>query len=301
MRRARIPADVDREDRVLAGLSGRQVAILGGAALALWAIYVATRGHLPAIAFGALAAPVAGTAAAFALGRADGLSLDRLARAAFRQARAPRRLVQAPEGLQSPGIGTTGSRTGQRVGPLPALVRSISADGLVDLGPDGKRQLCRASAVSFALRSEAEQEALLAAFGRFLNGLSSPVEIAVSAKRASLGTLADAVEGAAPALPDPGLEAAAREHAEFLRDLDETGGFYVGEILLVLSALAGAGAADQLGRQLDEARSALTGAGVRLESLSGGDVTRTLAVAADPTAPPPPVGSAPSGVVRRKR
>jgi hypothetical protein len=301
VRRARIPADIEREDRVLVGLSGRQVAILGGAALALWALYVATRGHLPAIAFGAVAAPVVGAAAAFALGRADGLSLDRLARAAFRQARAPRRLVQAPDGLQSRGGRAARSRTGQGVGPLQALVRSISPDGLVDLGADGLRQLCRASAVSFALRSEAEQEALLAAFGRFLNGLSSPVEIAVSANRAPLGTLAAAVEDAAPALPDPGLEEAAREHAGFLRDLDETGGFYVGEVLLVLSALGRAGAGDQLGCQFDEARSALAGAGVQIVALSGDDVTRTLAVAADPTAAPPPVGSASSGVVRRKR
>jgi len=42
---------------------------------------------------------------------------------------------------------------------------------------------------------------------------------------------------------------------EFLRNSRrDKRGFYVARLLLVLSALAGAGAGDQLGRQLDEAR-----------------------------------------------
>lgn len=301
MRRARIPADVEREDRLLAGLSARQVAILGTTALVLWAVYRATRGHLPPVVFGALAAPVAGAAAAFALGRADGLSLDRLARAALRQARAPRRLVQAPEGLPAAAGRVAASRTRPRIGGLPALVRSVSPDGVVDLGGDGERLICRASAVSFALRSDPEQEALLAAFGRFLNGLSAPAEIVVGAKRAELGRLAVAIEEAAPSLPDPGLEEAARQHAAFLRQLDETGGFYCGEVLLVASAPSGGGATDQLARQVDEAASALAGAGVQVAALSGEEVTRTLALAADPTGHEAPAGSARGGVVRRKR
>lgn len=130
MRRARIPADIEREDRLLAGLSARQIAILGATALVLWAIYVSTRHHLPPIAFGALAAPIAGLAAALALGRADGLSLDRLMRAALRQARSPRRLVQAPEGLPESARSNRVRATAQ-VAQLPALVRSISPEGVV--------------------------------------------------------------------------------------------------------------------------------------------------------------------------
>jgi Ca2+-binding RTX toxin-like protein len=41
--RVRIPADVDREDRLLAGLSARQLAILGTAAVVLWVAYAATK------------------------------------------------------------------------------------------------------------------------------------------------------------------------------------------------------------------------------------------------------------------
>src|SRR5205807_7929231 len=52
----RIPADVDREDPLVFGLSARQLCILGGAALAAWLAYEVMRPLLPAplaVAFGA--------------------------------------------------------------------------------------------------------------------------------------------------------------------------------------------------------------------------------------------------------
>src|SRR6266700_3212461 len=88
----RIPADVDREDRLLADLTARQVAILATAAAVLWLAFMATRHLVPPAVF----------AGAAALGRRDGLSLDRLALAAVHQARGPRRLVPAPEGIHPP-------------------------------------------------------------------------------------------------------------------------------------------------------------------------------------------------------
>jgi hypothetical protein len=41
--RVRIPADVERPDKLLAGLTARQLAILAVTAVALWAGYAATR------------------------------------------------------------------------------------------------------------------------------------------------------------------------------------------------------------------------------------------------------------------
>ena len=41
--RVRIPADVEREDRILAGLTARQLAILAVPAVVLWVAYEATR------------------------------------------------------------------------------------------------------------------------------------------------------------------------------------------------------------------------------------------------------------------
>ena len=51
--RVRIPADVERPDKLLAGLTARQLAILGVAAVVLWAGYAATRHVVPAVAFAA--------------------------------------------------------------------------------------------------------------------------------------------------------------------------------------------------------------------------------------------------------
>ncbi|MGH9078604.1 MAG: PrgI family protein [Acidimicrobiales bacterium] len=67
--RVRIPADVEREDRLLANLTARQLAILGVAGMVLWAAYDATRHLLPVAAFAAVAAPFAGVATLLALGR----------------------------------------------------------------------------------------------------------------------------------------------------------------------------------------------------------------------------------------
>jgi len=52
--RVRIPADVEREDRILANLTARQLAILSVAAVLLWAGYTATRHLVPIAVYGAL-------------------------------------------------------------------------------------------------------------------------------------------------------------------------------------------------------------------------------------------------------
>ena len=97
-----IPADVDQPDKILAGLTARQVAIAATAAVIVWAGWVAARHVLPLPAFAVLASPVALAATALVIGERDGLSLDRLLAAAWRQARSPRRLVTAPEGVLAP-------------------------------------------------------------------------------------------------------------------------------------------------------------------------------------------------------
>src|SRR5262245_55198468 len=101
-RLVRIPADVDREDRILGDLTARQVAILAAAAAGLWLAWLGTRHLVPPAVFGGVAMPFAVAAIMLALGRRDGLSLDRLAAAALRHARSPRRLVPAPDGVHPP-------------------------------------------------------------------------------------------------------------------------------------------------------------------------------------------------------
>ena len=97
-----IPADVEMPDKVLAGLTARQVAIAAAAAAVLWLGWMAARHVMPLPAFAALAAPVALAAIALVIVERDGLPLDRLLAAAWRQARSPRRLVTAPEGIPAP-------------------------------------------------------------------------------------------------------------------------------------------------------------------------------------------------------
>ena len=61
--RVRIPADEDRDDRLLAGPCARQLAILGGSGVVVWLGSQATRTVLPLPVFVGLAAPVAAAAA----------------------------------------------------------------------------------------------------------------------------------------------------------------------------------------------------------------------------------------------
>ena len=100
----RIPADVDRPDRLVAGLTGRQLIILVGTAMLLYLGWSATRTVLPLPVFLLVAVPVGSGAALLALGQRDGMSLDRLLLAAIGQHLQPRHRVAAPEGLRpAPG------------------------------------------------------------------------------------------------------------------------------------------------------------------------------------------------------
>src|SRR4051794_28514984 len=195
----RIPADVDREDRVLANLTARQVAILGGTAIVLWAAFMATRHLVPPLVFIACGVPIASAAVAFALVRRDGLSLDRLALAAVRQRLAPRQYVSG-EVAATPSY--LASLAANPPASLPLPVSGIHADWLIELADHGCPALVSCSTVSFALATVGEQEAMLAGFARCLHGLSSPVQILVRAERMNLTPMAAHVLDGAPALPD---------------------------------------------------------------------------------------------------
>jgi hypothetical protein len=294
--RVRIPADVEREDRLLANLTARQLAILAVAAVVLWATYTATRHLVPIALFGVVAVPVGSVAALLALGRFEGIAADRWVGAAWRHHRAPHRLVPAPDGvLPAPAfIGT--AFAGAAAGPLPAQLRlplgEVAADGVIDLGSDGLALLCRANAVTFALRTPTEQEALVAGFARFLNSLAEPIQIVVRAEPVDLTPTIDRLLDAAPALPHPALEAAAREHAGFLAELAERRDLLAREVLVVLRQTSGQDTAGRLHRRAAEATTALGAAGVTLVVLDGPAAAHCLARALDPAAPSRPAGLA---------
>ena len=282
--RVRIPADVERPDKLLAGLTARQLAILGVAAVILWAGYAATRHLVPVAAYGAVAVPIGAVAVTLALGKMEGTAADRWVIAAWRHHRSPRRLVPAPEGVQPPP-----AFLGIPAGPLPAPLRlplgEVAADGTVDLAGDGLALLCRASAVTFSLRTPVEQEALVAGFARFLNSLAEPVQILVRAEPVDLTPTVDALLDAAPGLPHPALEAAARGHAQFLADLAARRDLLRREVLVVLRQPAGGDDAGRLHRRAAEATAALGAAGVALTVLDGPAAAACLTRALDPATP----------------
>jgi hypothetical protein len=279
--RVRIPADVERPDRILAGLTARQLAILGVAALILWAGYAAARHLVPVAAYGAAALPVAVIAALLALGRLEGVAADRWVGFAWHHHRNPRRLVPAPEGIPPPPAFLDAATP-----PAPDILRlpvaGVDGGGVVDLGSDGLAVICRASAVTFSLRTPAEQEALVASFARWLNSLELPAQLLVRAEPVDLAGTIDGLLDAAPALPHPALEAAARDHAAFLADLAARRDLLRREVLVVLRQCGGADAESRLHRRAEAAVVALAAAGVTLTPLDGPDAAACLARALDP-------------------
>ena len=289
--RVRVPADMDRPDRILAGLTARQLAILAVAAVVVWAGYAATRRLIPPAVYAIFAIPVAAIAVVMAVGRIDGAPADRFLAAAIGHRRRPRRLVPATGPLPArPAI------IAQAAGPLPVPLRlpiaSVKEDGTVDLGADGQALILRAAAAAFSLRSPNEQQAMVAAFARWLNSLSEPVQILVHTEPQDLGPAITTLTDAAPALPHPALEAAAKDHARFLAGL--TGqGLLARQVLVVLRQTGNGPDAGRLARRAAEAQAAIAAAGANLEVLDGLAAGRLLAATLDPANPQPiPLGDA---------
>ena len=167
---------------------------------------------------------------------------------------------------------------------------------MIGLGSAGAAAVAAVSTVNFALRSPDEQDALAAAYGRWLNSLTGPVQILVRAGRADLSTAVAALREAAPALPHPALEQAALEHAGFLDGLAAERDVLTRQALLILrepghgTGRPGGGTAGRAIQRAGEAARLLAGAGLQVQVLDGGQVTALLAACADPAAPPLPAG-----------
>ena len=113
----RIPADLDRPDRILLSLSARQLGILAAGGLAAWILEGLLEPLVGLPAAVALAAPMALVALALALGWRDGLPLDRLAVAGLGWWRHPKRRVVAPDSIpRSANVGWAQRPTGRAAG-----------------------------------------------------------------------------------------------------------------------------------------------------------------------------------------
>ena len=280
---ARIPADVGYEDRILGPLTARQTAILAGAAGVLLLGLYASRPVMPPLAYLALVAPVAAVVTALVLGRRDGVSMDRLAMAAWRFWRAPKRQVNAPDGIPAlPDI--TPTTWTAMAGPAPAELRmpcqDVTEPGVVDLGRDGYAALASCSTVNFDLRTGAEQQALTAGFARWLNSLTGPTQLLVRSHRLDLRPLIDDLVQSAPVLPHPALEAAALAHAGFLNDLAASSDLLSRQVLLIARETTvgpGSGAGPvRVRHRIAEAARALAAAEVTTTPLDASETTSAL-------------------------
>jgi PrgI family protein len=296
--RARVPADVERKDTILFGFTFRQLVILTVTGLLIYTAWTALATTVPPLEFLIGAIPVAGAAFVIAVGRRDGIPFDVWLLHALRYRRAPHRLAPTA-GPVTPApawVSTTAGR-GDKL-PLPAPLRlpaqGITADGLVDLGPDGSTALVSASTVAFGLRTPGEQNGLVAGFGRWLNSLDAPVQILVRAERIDLTTLADRIHDLAPGLPHPALEQAALSHVAFLDDLAAQRELLHRQVTIAVRDTRGAG---HTLHRASEAVRALAACEVTASVLDSADAAATLAGCLDPTGPPPPVGLAPDGAV----
>jgi hypothetical protein len=297
MTTVRIPADVDREDTLLAGLTARQLAWLSIGGLVLLGAWSASRRLVPLPVFAAVAVPFASLLLALALGRRDGMAADRFALVALRHLRAPRRLVPVPEGVDAPAWPEGGD---EPTAPLPFPVAGVADDGILDLAAQGLVQVCRASSLNFGLRSPEEQEALVAALGRWLNSLDAPVQIVVRAERVDVARSVAALRERAESLTHPALASAARGHADFVHDLAGRRDVLRRAVLVVFRQPSGPGGDELLRRRVEEAGRALGGAGVSLSPLSAQDVVAVVGRAVDPDAVPRPDGLAlPGETIRR--
>jgi hypothetical protein len=316
---ARIPADIELPDKVLGPLTARQLTVLAATAAALYGLWQATRPVLPSAAFLAIAVPLLAAAAAVVVLRRDGLPLDRLLVAAIRHhtAGTHRVTTATPVGPVPAWLAATATSAPElprRVRTWQPSVRMVTAPGatagadvgVVDLGPDGLAVIATASTVNFALRTPAEQEALVAGFGRYLHSLTAPVQILIRAERVDLTDPITRLLDHAEHLPDPGLARLAREHADFLAHLAGQTELLRRQVLLVWRDPLTAGSArrrtrrgrpgvqarraaqDRLARRVNEAAELLAPIGITVTPLDAAHAAVLVAAAANPGLPQPP-------------
>jgi hypothetical protein len=121
--RIRLPVDVEMEDRLAWGLTARQLVILVATALVCYGVFAAAASALPMPVAVALAAPLAFSGVALALGRRDGLRR----RSALLRARADRRPLRLGrrESRRIRLLGARASRVSHGRDKPPAHVRGI--------------------------------------------------------------------------------------------------------------------------------------------------------------------------------
>ncbi|MDG4795385.1 PrgI family protein [Micromonospora sp. WMMD1082] len=283
--RARIPADIDTPDKIVYGLTARQLAILVVAGVIGYGIIRAAGTLLSQPVLFAVLTPLAGAAVVLALGRRDGLPMDAWLLAAIRHTRDPKRLAPAPSARPSAVPGWAPDTDAPAAVPLLRLpATAISDAGVIDTGPQAVA-LVACTTVNIGLRTGDEQNALISAYGRWLNSLSSPVQIVISAQRVDLSSHAQRIADTADTLANPALAEAAVDYAEFLDDLAARRDPLWRTVTIAVTARGEKGRDTEVLRRAEHAASALSALGAQTAVLDGARATAVLTCAVDPYTP----------------
>ena len=295
--RARMAADVDAPDKILYGLTFRQLAILAIAAVIFYASWRTLHTIVPVPVLLGAGGILGALAAGLVVGRRDGLPLDVWLRHAVAHSRAPKALSTAdtttthPDWVQAPKARVA------LPAPLKLPATAIDDDGQITLA-GARAAMVAASSVNLALRTADEQAALVDTFGRWLNSLSSPTQILVSAQPVDLASHATALAAHAGTQPHPALQTACADHAAFLEDLAKRRDPLRRQVLIVTRTAPGEAGEHAARRRADDTARALSGLGVNVRALDGAAATAALAAAADPYSPLRPGGrAAPDAVI----
>ncbi|WTW98189.1 PrgI family protein [Streptomycetaceae bacterium NBC_01309] len=285
----RIPK-IEQDDRVLGPFTARQAAGLTAVFVLVWAGWLLARPWTPGVMYLVFAAPVAGLGVAVSLMTRDGMHLGQMIAAALRHARAPKRLAPPPEvPTDYPDwLDPAWTRAaGPEPAPLVLPAEELDGTGVLRLGKDGMCALAVCGTVNFALRTGPEQAALTAAFARFLNSATGPVQILTSARPVDLGRHTAALRERAGGLPHPALEDAALAHADFLDRLAEGRDLLERRVVLAVREMGRAdAAADRAAARAAEAARALAAADLAVRPLDARQAAVVLAAALDPDSGP---------------
>ncbi|MBF6102092.1 PrgI family protein [Nocardia cyriacigeorgica] len=240
----RIPADVDRRDRVVGPFTARQLAILAATAMLGYLAWTATRQLIPPLVFVAAAVPIGTVVAVLVLTTRDGLTADRLLVAGIRYRLRPRHFIATPA-IGAPPQWLTANAARRPKAPVARVLsdhdarlpESVTATGggevgVVDLGGDGLAVVAAAGTVNLSLRTAEEQEALVGQLGGWLHSLAQPVQILIRSTRLDLSGHITGLRHAAEDMSDQ-LADTAHAHADHLAHLAATEDLLRHQVLLV--------------------------------------------------------------------
>jgi hypothetical protein len=284
--RARISADVDTPDKIVYGLTARQLAILAVAGVAGYGLFKTVGPLVPQPVLIAVLIPIAGAAVVLALGRRDGLSMDVWLLSAIRHSRGPKRLTPVSAERAEP-LPAWSPRTAAPIPPIPVLrlpSRAIAESGVIDTG-NRAVALVACTTVNIGLRTGDEQNALIGAYGRWLNSLAEPVQIVISAQRVDLSSHAQRIADAADTLTNPALAEAAHDYAAFLDDLAARRDPLWRTVTIAVTAHGEKGRDTEVLRRAEHAASALSALGAQTAVLDGARAAAVLTCAVDPYTP----------------